>query len=130
MALALLSGESLRTRQRTRPDPHAVDSAHSKHGLEVAPRLLAGAQDDEIPGVLPGQQPGRQAAGGGGTDGGDLGRIEQGHRSAVLRLEQQDQAEMGGKAGGGIAREQADQLDPEALGLRQIARHIAHQTAA
>ena len=75
---------------------------HSQHGLKMAARLLAGSQDGEIAGVRPREQTRRQPARGGRADGGDLGRIEDGHGTAVLGLEQQDETEMRGISGGSL----------------------------
>ena len=56
--------------------------------------LLARAQQRQIAGFRPRQQPRGQSARGSGTNGGDFRRIEQRDRLAVSGLEQQHQPQV------------------------------------
>jgi hypothetical protein len=111
------------------PDPDASQRAHGQHGLKMASRLLACAQQRQIARIRVCEEPGGQAARGRRANGGDLGGIEQRHGLPVLGLEQQHQSQMRRIERRLIARDQAHELHAEALGVGEIARHVAEHAA-
>ena len=74
------------------PGPDPAQRTDGLHGGQVRARLRSGSQDCQVAGMLGGEQPRGQAADRSGADGGDGDGVDQGHRAAVLALEQDDEA--------------------------------------
>jgi hypothetical protein len=96
----------------------------------MPPGLLAIAEHGQPARIRQGERIGGGRRRRGGADRGDLAGVEDRKRSAVLAIEQEDEALVGRPALGEIAREDADDLRTERALRKQGAGHDAEGVAA
>ena len=129
--LALLLGESERALRPPAPDPHAPQSPHRPHGVQMGARLHARAEDRQVPRAPLRQHPGRHRARRGRADAGDRRGVEERQRLPPLVLEEHHHPLVGLLAVQIVVRHHRDHLDPgdrpPAPGVRRQARqHPRH----
>ena len=78
------------------PDRDVGEIPHERDGFDMFFGLFACAENGETGGVFACEEVGGDGAGGGGADGGYFGGIEEEEGGAVGRVEQDDDALMGG----------------------------------
>jgi hypothetical protein len=115
--------------RRAAPDDDGCERADFGDGASVGGRLLAGAEDGEVFGVLTSERVGGDGAGGCGTDGGDLTGVDDADGSAGIELEEDDDALVRLHALRGIFREDADELCAECFRGAERAGHDAEEVA-
>ena len=111
------------------PEADAVYIPDEGDGFDVAFGLFAGAEDGEGMGVGSGEGFCGGCAGGGGADGGQFGGVEDDEGLAVGGFEEDDDALVGGVAGGAVGVEDGDELDADDIWSLGEAGHHAEEAA-
>lgn len=109
------------------PDLDALVTPHGMMGTDQMRRQRAGADHQQMPGILSRQIAGRQRRGTGSTPQGQRHTVDHRFRRAGIGIEQQIGADHRGQPGLGIVGEDADRLDAD-MPARLPGRH--HQQGA
>lgn len=107
------------------PDTDVLYGTDEGDRFEMSCCLFAGAEDGEGGGFLCGEEVGGDGADGGGADRGDLFGVEEHERGAVVAIEEDDDALVGGV--GGVVMKYGDELNADEIGASGVSGHHAEE---